>query len=108
MTNNLILLAGDKAGSGEGLGPLVNSLINGWIGPVFLLIVAAIAVPFLKEKEYRKLFSFLGIVAIVALLVYAGNHFFGENGGITNTAKGIGDKVKTVNIARPPIANFLD
>ena len=40
-----------------GIGNLVSSIIDNWLGPAFLLFVAACAITFIKDREFRKLFS---------------------------------------------------
>ena len=47
-----------------GIGNLVSNIIDNWLGPAFLLFVAACAITFIKDREFRKLFSYVGIATV--------------------------------------------
>lgn len=68
-----------------GLGELKNNLIKDWIGPIYLLVVAVVGILIAKEREFRKLAAFLGIAALVGVLVFAGNQLFGNKGALSDT-----------------------
>lgn len=78
-----------------GIEGLVNDVISGWVGPIFILAVAGFSVFFIKDRKFRELFSFLAIAAIVGVCVYLGAEFFGKSGKLTNAAKTVGEKVNT-------------
>lgn len=70
-----LLLLGDA-----GLGELQTTLVSNWIGPAFFIIVAGFAIKFIISRQFRELASFLGIAAVVALLVFNAGGLFGTNG----------------------------
>ena len=82
----------DKTG---GLGDMQKDIIKGWIGPVFILIVAVVAILFVKEREFRKLAAFLGIAAIVGIIIFAGDQLFGDKGKISGTINSTLNGAKT-------------
>lgn len=63
-----------------GIGGLKEILIANWIGPAFFLVVAGLAIKFIISRQFRELAGFLGIAAIVALLIFGGEGLFGETG----------------------------
>lgn len=83
----------------KGLSGLQNEAINNWIGPVFILGVAGIAIIFLKDRAWMKLISFLGIAAIVGILVFNGAQWFGKDGKLKNAGKSAGDTIGNVAMA---------
>lgn len=76
-----------------GIGNLVSNIIDNWLGPAFLLFVAACAITFIKDREFRKLFSYVGIATVVALLIYAGNWLFGKDGKLKKVGENIVEQV---------------
>ena len=63
-----------------GLGTLQTTLVSNWIGPAFFIVVAGLAIKFIVSRQFRELAGFLGIAAIVALLIFNGAGLFGESG----------------------------
>lgn len=86
---------------GAGLSELYSTLVNDWLGPAYLITLAVFAIMFLKDREFRKLLSYVAIATIVAVLIFAGNALFGSNGSITRAAKNTATKVS--NIVRLPL-----
>lgn len=80
---------------GAGFQSVYTSIVNDWLGPVYLLVVGVCAITFIKNQEFRKLLSYVGIATVVALLIYAGQFLFqGEDqGALTKAGKGIVQKV---------------
>ena len=76
-----------------GIGNPVSSIIDNWLGPAFLLFVAACAITFIKDREFRKLFSYVGIATVVALLISAGNWLFGKDGKLKKAGENIVEQV---------------
>lgn len=82
----------------DGLSSLTEWLLNSWVQPLFLLIVAAMALFLLKDKKMRELIIFLIFAAIVGVFVFLGNDIFGGNRGLTGVAKKAADKVNVAEI----------
>lgn len=59
---------------------LTTSLVNNWIGPIFLLVVAGISLKFVFAREFRQLGIFLIIAAVVGMLVFNAGTLFGKDG----------------------------
>lgn len=81
---------------GEGLSGLYQTLVDNWLGPIFLIVMAVVAIYFVKNRQFRELAAFVGICIIVALLIFFGSYLFGgggTDGKLTQAAKGIVDKI---------------
>lgn len=78
----------------SGLKDISNKLINNWIGPVFLLIVAAVAVKFVVNKQWRELAVTVLIAAVASVLIFAGGDLFGKGKGLTKSSQ---DLIKQVD-----------
>ena len=79
-----------------GLNSLYNEVVQKWIGPLMLIAVAVFAIVFIKDRAWMKLISFVGIAAVVAVLIYAGPALFGNNGktaGVSKVAENLAGKV---------------
>lgn len=70
-----------------GLSELWTTILQGWIGPIFLAAIAVFAIVFLKDRAWMKLISFVGIAAVVAVLIYAGPVLFGDGGTFQSVAE---------------------
>ena len=78
----------DKLGQlplGAGLSGLSDKLVNDWIGPIYIVLVAVVAITLLMKKEIRSLVAFLVVAVICGLLVYFGKDLFGSK--LTKSAK---------------------
>lgn len=82
-----------------GLSELKNKALNDWVQPVFIVGVAAISIVFIKDRAWMKLLAFLGIAAIVGVVVFAGEDLFGDDGNLTGAAEDVGKSINTVNLA---------
>lgn len=87
-----------------GLSGITENLKNNWIGPVFIIIVAAISIKFLLQREIRSLLIFLVIAAIVGVLIYFGSSIVGQNGSLSNFAK---NQANTINTILAPRLDML-
>lgn len=77
---------------GAGLENLSKTLVKDWIGPIYIVIVAVVAITLLIKKEIRGLVAFLVVAIICGLLVYFGSELFGRSGKLTGAAqKAAGD-----------------
>lgn len=79
-----------------GLNSLWSNLLTGWVGPIFIAAVAVFAIVFIKDRAWMKLVSFVGIAAIVGLLVFFGSDLFGKGGKFTSVAKNQANQINTV------------
>ena len=70
-----------------GITAVQDSLISDWIGPAFLLVVAALSIKFVIQRQFRELATFLVIAAVVAVLIFAGSYVFGKDGVFTKVGK---------------------
>jgi hypothetical protein len=89
---------------GAGLAGLWDSLLANWIGPLFIAAVAVFALVFIKDRAWMKLISFVGIAAVVGVLVFAGGELFGDNKGLQKVAK---DQAKQINVVSGPVSAGL-
>lgn len=93
--NSLLLMAG--------LGTTYQNLISNWIGPAFLIVVAAVSIKFLISRQFRELGSFLIIAAIVAVLIFAGPALLGEAGVFKRIAEDGAKQLNTIILAFKPL-----
>lgn len=102
--NSLLILSG-------GLSRLQNTLVQNWIGPVFLIVIAALSIKFMMQRQFRELAGFLAIGAVVGLLIYGTGTLFGERGLLTNIAKGFANLITpestTGGTTNPNFINFF-
>lgn len=75
MVMNMSMLLADA-----GLGDLQTTLVSNWIGPAFLIIIAGMSIKFIVSRQFRELAGFLGIAAVVALLIFNAGGLFGNDG----------------------------
>lgn len=97
IANNAVFNAGIKT--------ITDDFMNNWIGPVFLLIVAAISITFLINRQFRQLAIFLVIAAIVGAAVFFGSALFGKDGTFSKFAK---NKASTINTVVPTQHDYLN
>lgn len=82
----------------SGLSEIYTDLTSNWIGPAFLIAVAAFSLYFVKDRKFRELGAFLAIAAVVGVLVYAGSSLFGSGGTATKATTNLAKKVSNTNI----------
>jgi len=70
-----------------GLNELWNTVLSGWIGPLFIAAVAVFALFFIKDRSWTKLIGFVGIAAVVGVLIFAGPALFGDGGALQSVAE---------------------
>lgn len=76
-----------------GLGNLQNSLISNWIGPILFIVVAGVSIKFIMSRQFRELAAFLGIAAVVGLLVFNASGLFGDKGVFYKVADGFSNLI---------------
>lgn len=77
----LLFLASDP-----GLNRVQTNLVSNWIGPALFIVVGAIAIKFIISRQFRELAGFLGIAAVVALIIFNTDRLFGQRGIFTKIA----------------------
>lgn len=98
---NVLILA-------QGLTGVRDVLVNDWVGPGYVIAIGVVSLLFIKDRAWMKLFSFLGIAAVVAIPIFLGGELFSEDGGIVSSGKRIADQVNTVDVVSPIVAQTLD
>lgn len=95
-----------------GLVDLWNNVLKGWLTPIYLAAVAVFAIFFLKDRAWMKLLAFVGIAAVVGVLIFAGSEIFGnKDSGLTGVAKNAAKDINMVNSANlvtVPGASFAE
>lgn len=95
---NLLATSGFVDMHAAGLTDLWKNILSNWITPLYIAAVAVFAIMFLKDRAWMKLIGFVGIAAVVGVLVFAGSEMFGnKNKGLTKVAKNAAKEINTVN-----------
>lgn len=76
----------------DGLADAQKNIIDNWLGPVMIVVVAIVGVILLWQRQFRAFLGFLVIATIAGLLIFFGQGMFGKNGFFTKEGK------KTVGI----------
>lgn len=100
---NSIILTG-------GLSGLQSVLVQNWIGPVFLIIIAGLSVKFMMQRQFRELAGFLVIGAIVGVLIYGTGTLFGADGLLTKIANGFANLIspESTGTGGGGVGNFIN
>lgn len=99
MFNHLLASAIPMAG---GLSSLKDTAISNWIGPIYLIVVAGIAIKLLIGQQMRALGIFVIIATIVGVLIFAGTQFFGSQDAIlVKSAADVAKQVNTIGYSFP-------
>lgn len=81
-----------------GIGGLWTDVLKNWVTPLYVAAVAIFAIVFLKDRAWMKLIGFVGIAAVVGVLVFAGSDLFGsKDKGLTKVAKNAAGKINTID-----------
>ena len=90
------------------LGNLVDSAIADWIGPAFVLIIAAVAIVLALKRQLAAFLSFAAIAVLAAIFIFFGGDLFGKNGNISKAGRDVADKINAVDLTETTYAqNFL-
>lgn len=81
-----------------GLNALQDSVIQNYIGPVFLIILAGVAIKMFMAQQVRQAITVIIFAAIAAVLIYAGPALFGESGKLKNAANQVIQDVNTITV----------
>lgn len=81
-----------------GLSNLWDYLLKNWITYAYIGAVAFFAFTFFKDRAWSKLIGFVGIAAIIGVLIFGGKTLFagtdGNGGTLTNVGKDAAGKIK--------------
>lgn len=91
------LLSGDS-----GLRGIWSDIRDNWVQPLFVAAVAVFALVFVKDRAWTKLIAFVGIAAVVGVLIFAGEDLFGsKDAGLTKVGVGAANSVSSFNAITP-------
>lgn len=71
-----------------------TSISTQWIGPLVFIIMGALSLKFLLNRQWSQFVSFLGIGVIVAVIIYIAPTMFGQDSKLVNS---VGTTVKQIN-----------
>jgi hypothetical protein len=76
-----------------GLEELWSTVLSGWVAPLFIAGVAVFAIFFIKDRKWTQLISFVGIAAVVGVLIFAGPTLFGDGGTLQGVAENAANEI---------------
>lgn len=71
-----------------------TSISTQWIGPLVFIIMGALSLKFLLNRQWSQFVSFLGIGVMVAVIIYIAPTMFGQDSKLVNS---VGTTVKQIN-----------
>ena len=71
-----------------------TSISTQWIGPLVFIIMGALSLKFLLNRQWSQFISFLGIGVMVAVVIYIAPKMFGQDSKLVNS---VGTTVKQIN-----------
>lgn len=87
---NSIVYAADLAD----LSAVWNSMVQKWISPIVIMVMGALSLKFLLNRQWSQFINFLSIGIGVAVVVYIAPVMFDENSDLINSAS---DTAKMIN-----------
>lgn len=87
---NSIVYAADLAD----LSAVWNSMVQKWISPIVIMVMGALSLKFLLNRQWSQFINFLSIGIGVAVVVYISPVMFNENSDLINSAS---DTAKMIN-----------
>lgn len=87
---NSIVYAADLAD----LSAVWNSMVQKWISPIVIMVMGALSLKFLLNRQWSQFINFLSIGIGVAVVVYIAPVMFNENSDLINSAS---DTAKMIN-----------
>lgn len=87
---NSIVYAADLAD----LSAVWNSMVQKWISPIVIMVMGALSLKFLLNRQWSQFINFLSIGIGVAVVVYIAPVMFNENSALINSAS---DTAKMIN-----------
>lgn len=80
------------------LSNLVNTAISDWIGPVFIGLVAVVAIILAWKRQFAAFITFAGIAVLAALFIFFGDALFGKNGNLSQAGRDVAKTINTVEL----------
>ena len=71
-----------------------NSMVQKWISPIVIMVMGALSLKFLLNRQWSQFINFLSIGIGVAVVVYIAPVMFNENSDLINSAS---DTAKMIN-----------
>lgn len=87
---NSIVYAADLAD----LSAVWNSMVQKWISPIVIMVMGALSLKFLLNRQWSQFINLLSIGIGVAVVVYIAPVMFNENSDLINSAS---DTAKMIN-----------
>lgn len=87
---NSIVYAADLAD----LSAVWNSMVQKWLSPIVIMVMGALSLKFLLNRQWSQFINFLFIGIGVAVVVYIAPVMFNENSDLINSAS---DTAKMIN-----------
>lgn len=87
---NSIVYAADLAD----LSAVWNSMVQKWISPIVIMVMGALSLKFLLNRQWSQFINFLSIGIGVAVVVYIAPEMFNQNSDLMNS---VGDTAKMIN-----------
>ena len=87
---NSVVYAADLAD----LSAVWNSMVQKWISPIVIMVMGALSLKFLLNRQWSQFINFLFIGIGVAVVVYIAPVMFNENSDLINSAS---DTAKMIN-----------
>lgn len=87
---NSVVYAADLAD----LSAVWNSMVQKWISPIVIMVMGALSLKFLLNRQWSQFINFLSIGIGVAVVVYIAPVMFNENSDLINSAS---DTAKMIN-----------
>ena len=87
---NSIVYAADLAD----LSAVWNSMVQKWISPIVIMVMGALSLKFLLNRQWSQFINFLSIGIGVTVVVYIAPVMFNENSDLINSAS---DTAKMIN-----------
>lgn len=87
---NSIVYAADLAD----LSAVWNSMVQKWISPIVIMVMGALSLKFLLNRQWSQFINFLSIGIGVAVVVYIAPVMFNQNSDLMNS---VSDTAKMIN-----------
>lgn len=71
----------------------MNSFVNDWLGPAFLLIAIFMVVKMVANYSLTKLLGFLVFAILGSILIFRADGLLGSNGSLTRAGERVVDQV---------------